>query len=170
MSQATVGQLAAAFGISVRQVDKLADRGVVVRVRHGVFDLEASIQGYIKHRTEDAANRATGRIGHAAASASNGNDHEARLRSADEIERLAHECNQAFDRLRAEPDVERRRVLARSGILGCVGALDDELERSRGLLSATEGELVKAHLDRIVGRAVAEILCLCDWRLEEEPS
>jgi hypothetical protein len=101
----------------------------------------------------------------------NGEDSDAgqeeRARHADEIEWLARECDRALDRLRAEPDLGKRREMAAGGMLHCVGALDRELERSRQLLDPAVAPLMKEHIDRISGRALAEFLHLCQWKLDD---
>jgi len=163
-NEATTGQLAAVLGVSVRQVDRLADVGVLVRLRRGVFNLPASVQAFTRHREAEAVRLAGGDVGYAAPTSNGGSSD--RQRSADRIGALARECDRALDRLRAEPDLERRRTLAQSGILGCLGALDNELQRSRALLPEAIRPLVKEHLDRISGRAIAEVLHLLDWALE----
>src|SRR3974377_330866 len=62
MTEATTMQLSDTLGVSVRQIDRLAARGVLIRTKRGKFDLDASAQNFIKHREAEAARLAQGRV------------------------------------------------------------------------------------------------------------
>ncbi|GEO99509.1 hypothetical protein GCM10007887_24240 [Methylobacterium haplocladii] len=53
-------RIAAAFDLSSRRVSQLAEKGIVVRVGRGRFDLDASTLNYIRHLREVAAGRGEG--------------------------------------------------------------------------------------------------------------
>lgn len=45
------------FDCSARQIQKLAKRGIAVRIPSGVFDEKASVRNYVRHLREQAAGR-----------------------------------------------------------------------------------------------------------------
>jgi phage terminase Nu1 subunit (DNA packaging protein) len=45
------------FDCTARQIQKLAKRGIVVRIASGLFDEKASIRNYVRHLREQAAGR-----------------------------------------------------------------------------------------------------------------
>src|ERR1700756_1561792 len=53
----TIAELAHLFCCSQRQIDLLAQTGVVVRIRHGRFDVARSVSNYLRHLRERAADR-----------------------------------------------------------------------------------------------------------------
>src|SRR5262249_18077062 len=57
-------------------------------------------------------------------------DHIVRQRIADEIERAAGQVEDALRRLRAEPNIGKRRSMAQAGLLKVFGELDRALLRS----------------------------------------
>jgi phage terminase Nu1 subunit (DNA packaging protein) len=58
MTEATSGELAELFGCSTRQIEALAQKGIIVRLSRGRYDRDASTTAYIRHLREQAASRA----------------------------------------------------------------------------------------------------------------
>lgn len=54
---ASVSEITAAFDVSDRRIGQLADKGIVIRVGRGKFDLIASTANYVRHLRDIASGR-----------------------------------------------------------------------------------------------------------------
>lgn len=79
---------------------------------------------------------------------------------------ITSELQSGFERLRAEPDIERRREMALEVGPG-VGRLIDLFERDLENISADSRPFTKIGTDAICGQAIAELLYLCQWELKD---
>lgn len=53
----TTAQLGGLLGLTTRRVNQLAEEGIAVRIKHGVFDGPASIQAYLNHVSNRAKDK-----------------------------------------------------------------------------------------------------------------
>ena len=79
--------------------------------------------------------------------------------NCDELKQIAAELEDGFERLRKEPDIERRRKLAEK-VGPLVGKLDRALTRSNALMIPDEDEraFIRLATDRILGQAIGEFI------------
>jgi hypothetical protein len=103
-----------------------------------------------------------------------GSNHHALEVATREAERLADEIEEAFERMRQQPDViERRRMAVKYGPL--VGALERALQAGLDALSPgpAEREFLGLFQDHMIGNVMGEFLDICQWRLRvdgEQPA
>jgi len=85
-----------------------------------------------------------------------------------ELERAANRTQQGLDTLRAEPSIECRRELVRSGLGAVIGELDRAFARAEAGRSAEARLVTRPFIDQVIGTAITELFELCRWRLGEE--
>ena len=85
------------------------------------------------------------------------------------LERADLDVRTFLKRLRAEPDLERRRALARSdGNL--IGALDRAFAASITAQGPDATPIFTPLRDQIVASVINELLSLCEWKIAGEPN
>ena len=81
-----------------------------------------------------------------------------------EIERLDQALREGFERLEAEPDLAKRREMAKE-IGPYIGALDSAFERANATRSDGERPLLERHRDFMMGQLIGSFLALAGWEL-----
>ena len=85
-------------------------------------------------------------------------------RSSGENERLDQALRERFERLEAEPDLAKRREMAKE-IGPYIGALDSAFERANATRSDGERPLLERHRDFMMGQLIGSFLALAGWEL-----
>ena len=103
--------------------------------------------------------RATGRLGQ------NAGGQPSRLHvDLDNLEQASQSVENFLRRLRSEPDLSRRRALAKSeGTV--IGALEAAFEASIKAQALDATMVFSPFRDRVVGSAIGELLSLCEWKI-----
>ena len=63
MTEISISDLSSLLDITDRRVQQLVDDGIIVKVRHGIYDLEASVRGYVRFLGELIPNKESKDIG-----------------------------------------------------------------------------------------------------------
>jgi hypothetical protein len=82
-----------------------------------------------------------------------------------ELELLAGEIQTGLRRLAAEKSIKRRREIAKD-VGPLIGRFDVALARSAVGMSEPQRFVTQPFRDQLVGRAIAELLALCEWKLD----
>jgi hypothetical protein len=137
--------LADALAITDRRVRQLEDQGVLVRDFGGRYDVGFNRHRYRLFKTRDY--------------------HQAAI----DIEQAARRAQDALDQIRAASGLNERRTLAPE--LGpAIGELYRAMKLCNALADEHERLLFATFTRMVVGRAVGELLSLCNWELADEPS
>jgi hypothetical protein len=84
----------------------------------------------------------------------------------EELTHIACQLETGFVKMRAEPNIERRRQMA-VAVGPWVSKLDDAFARSLEDFSPESRAFTKFGTDRIIGEAVGHLLWLCQWELND---
>ena len=87
-------------------------------------------------------------------------------RDIDEVEVASQKLHELFERLRAEPSVEKRRQMVDDGEGAVIGAFARAVERAQSQSSEVMRAVAAPFADQMVGGAVGELCRLCDWELD----
>jgi hypothetical protein len=92
-----------------------------------------------------------------------GGDDDADIR---ELEFVARKLHDFFERLRAEPDIEKRRALVEAGHAKVLGEFARAVEQARAGNNEETRLVEQPYIDRMHGGAIGELFRLCDWELD----
>jgi hypothetical protein len=83
-----------------------------------------------------------------------------------EIDASGKDVDQLLAKLRAEPNVERRRVLVDGGAGKSVGRHERALQATVG--DNTHSALRQCYVDAMINNVLAEIAALCEWKVSPQ--
>jgi hypothetical protein len=135
--------LAKELAISDRRVRQLEERGVVIRHPEGGYDIHRNRRRYRLFIDRDLEGAANG------------------------VEEAAKRADDALDQIRAEPDLEGRRLLAQ-GLGSAIGELDGAMRLANALAPESARAMLESYTRMVVGRTASEFLELCNWRVAAE--
>jgi hypothetical protein len=140
---ANQSELADALRISDRRVRQLEDRGVVVRHSDGNYDVDRNRRRYRLFIDRNIDEVTAG------------------------VEKAAKGADDALDELRAEPNLEQRRLLSKR--LGpAIGELDCAMRLANALAGESARPMLESYTRMVVGRAASEFLELCNLQIAAE--
>jgi hypothetical protein len=87
--------------------------------------------------------------------------------AADGVEEAAKRADDALAQIRAEPDLEARRLLAQH-LGSAIGELDGAMRLANALAPECARAMLDTHTRMVIGRAASEFLDLCNWRIAAE--
>ena len=82
------------------------------------------------------------------------------------LEYAANRMCEVIERLRSEPDIEKRRRMVEDGQGRAVGEFVDALENVRSADSEAKRNVEQPYIDRMVGCAIGELFALCHWKID----
>ena len=133
-------KLANELGLTDRRVRQLEDQGVIVRNCDGRYDVGLNHSRYRLFIDRDIDRVATA------------------------VEEAAKRSDDALDQIRTEPSLKKRRVLAQK-LGSAIGQLELEMKLANALAPEHHRQLSDSLTCMIVGRAVDELLELCNWQI-----
>jgi hypothetical protein len=140
-----VGQseLASVLSVTDRRVRQLEDEGVILRHPDGKYDEDRNRRRHRQFIDRDIDQVAIG------------------------VEEAARRADDALDQLRAEPDLEQRRLLAKD-LGSAIGELDCAMRLANALAPESARAMLESYTRMVVARAASEFLELCNWRIAGE--
>jgi len=84
-----------------------------------------------------------------------------------EVEFVARKLHDFFAKLRAEPDIEKRRKMVEAGHAKVLGEFVRAVEQAQAGNSEAVRQVEQPYVDQMIGGMVGELLALCDLRLED---
>ena len=134
--------LAHRLNLTDRNVRLLEERGIIVRLASGEYDLAINRERYRLFRDRDLHT------------------------VADRIEDAARDVDGMLAVMEAEPDIEARRTIMRErGAV--VGQFMGWMSLANAMRPQVERDLLEVVTNTISGQAVGRVLYLCQWQLAE---
>jgi hypothetical protein len=85
-----------------------------------------------------------------------------------ELEYTASCVDEFLNKLRAEPDIEKRRAIVKSGEARCVGALVRAVEKAHATQSEARRVVERPYIDNIIRGAASAVFGLCHWTIADD--
>jgi hypothetical protein len=82
------------------------------------------------------------------------------------VEYAARQVNELLERLRAEPNIGKRRKMLQRGEGAVVGEFTQAVERVRSVHSEVRRLVEEPYVLKMYGDMISEVLALCHWQLE----
>lgn len=83
-----------------------------------------------------------------------------------ELEFVERKLRAFFEKLRAEPDIEKRRAMIEAGEAAVLGEFERALEHARAHNSEATRQVEQPFINQMLGGMISELLSLCQLKLD----